>query len=51
MAGPQSDPVLVVGAGPTGLAAALWLSHFGVPVRVIDKNACATSLSKALVIW
>lgn len=31
------DPVLIVGAGPTGLTAALELSRLGVPVRLIDK--------------
>jgi NADPH-dependent 2,4-dienoyl-CoA reductase/sulfur reductase-like enzyme len=27
-----SAPVLVVGAGPVGLAAAAWLAEYGVPV-------------------
>jgi 2-polyprenyl-6-methoxyphenol hydroxylase-like FAD-dependent oxidoreductase len=31
------DAVLVVGAGPTGMTAALELSRLGVPVRLIDK--------------
>jgi len=31
-------PVLIVGAGPTGLALALWLTKLGIPVRIIDKN-------------
>ena len=31
--------VLIVGAGPTGLALALWLTHLGVRVRIIDRNA------------
>jgi 2-polyprenyl-6-methoxyphenol hydroxylase-like FAD-dependent oxidoreductase len=35
----MSDPVLIVGAGPTGMTAALELSRFGVPVRLIDKVA------------
>ena len=26
--------VLIVGAGPTGLVLALWLSHLGVKVRM-----------------
>jgi 2-polyprenyl-6-methoxyphenol hydroxylase-like FAD-dependent oxidoreductase len=32
------DPVLIVGAGPTGMTAALELSRFGVPVRLIDRE-------------
>lgn len=31
------NPVLIVGAGPTGMTAALELSRLGVPVRLIDK--------------
>lgn len=31
--------VLVVGAGPTGLMAALTLVRYGVGVRIIDKRA------------
>src|ERR1700738_4718692 len=30
-------PVLIAGAGPTGLAAAMSLSRAGIPVRLIDK--------------
>ncbi|WIA33334.1 hypothetical protein OEZ86_006471 [Tetradesmus obliquus] len=45
------DPVLVVGAGPVGLAAAAFLAHAGTPVRIIDANAAPTTLSKALVLW
>jgi 2-polyprenyl-6-methoxyphenol hydroxylase-like FAD-dependent oxidoreductase len=33
----MADPVLIVGAGPTGLTAALELSRLGVPVRLIEK--------------
>ena len=32
-----SNEVLVVGAGPTGLVLALWLTRLGIRVRVIDK--------------
>lgn len=45
------DPVLIVGAGPVGHSAALSLCRFGVPVRIIDRNDAATTLSKALVLW
>lgn len=30
--------VLIIGAGPSGLMAALWLSRAGVPFRIIDKR-------------
>ncbi|KAI8990583.1 FAD binding domain-containing protein [Trametes punicea] len=33
----NTDPVLIVGAGPTGLIAALSLAKHGVPVRVVEK--------------
>ncbi|KAI9067760.1 hypothetical protein FKP32DRAFT_1619747 [Trametes sanguinea] len=33
----ESDPVLVVGAGPAGLIAALTLVKQGVPVKIIEK--------------
>jgi 2-polyprenyl-6-methoxyphenol hydroxylase-like FAD-dependent oxidoreductase len=31
--------VLIVGAGPTGLVLALWLTKLGVKVRIVDKTA------------
>src|SRR5919201_23908 len=50
MAGTKSnDPqVLVVGAGPTGLALALWLTRLGVRMTIIDKNADVVRASRAL---
>jgi 2-polyprenyl-6-methoxyphenol hydroxylase-like FAD-dependent oxidoreductase len=45
----QTD-VLVVGAGPTGLVLALWLSKLGVKVRVIDKTAEPGTTSRALAV-
>jgi 2-polyprenyl-6-methoxyphenol hydroxylase-like FAD-dependent oxidoreductase len=47
----MNTPILVVGAGPVGLTAALCLSRFGLPVRIIDSNDGPTTLSKALVLW
>jgi 2-polyprenyl-6-methoxyphenol hydroxylase-like FAD-dependent oxidoreductase len=43
-------PVLIVGAGPTGLAAALFLTRAGVPVRIIDVAEAPTTTSKALAV-
>ncbi|MGH8463693.1 MAG: FAD-dependent monooxygenase, partial [Pseudomonas sp.] len=34
---PSRCEVLIVGAGPTGLVLALWLSKLGVKVRIIDR--------------
>ena len=40
--------VLIVGAGPTGLTAALELSRQGIPVRIIDKQAEPAATSRAI---
>jgi 2-polyprenyl-6-methoxyphenol hydroxylase-like FAD-dependent oxidoreductase len=42
------DQVLIVGAGPTGLTAALELSRLGVSVRIIDKLATPPTTSRAV---
>ena len=42
--------VLVVGAGPTGLAAALDLARFSIPVRLIDVAPEPASHSRAIAI-
>ena len=44
----MSDPVLIVGAGPTGLTAALELSRFGILVRIVDKFAEPLGTSRAI---
>jgi 2-polyprenyl-6-methoxyphenol hydroxylase-like FAD-dependent oxidoreductase len=44
------DPVLVVGAGPTGLTMANELARHGVPVRVIDRAPTPATTSRALVV-
>ena len=41
-------PVLIVGAGPTGLVLALWLTKLGVGVRIIDKTAEPGTTSRAV---
>lgn len=43
-------PVMIAGAGPTGLAAALLLARRGVPVRIVDKATAPTHNSKALAV-
>jgi 2-polyprenyl-6-methoxyphenol hydroxylase-like FAD-dependent oxidoreductase len=45
----KSD-VLIVGAGPTGLVLALWLTKLGVKVRIIDKTSEAGTTSRALAV-
>jgi 2-polyprenyl-6-methoxyphenol hydroxylase-like FAD-dependent oxidoreductase len=42
--------VLIVGAGPTGLVLALWLTKLGVKVRIVDKTAGPGSTSRALAV-
>jgi 2-polyprenyl-6-methoxyphenol hydroxylase-like FAD-dependent oxidoreductase len=42
--------VLIAGAGPTGLALALWLTKLGVAVRVVDKAGDAGTTSRALAV-
>ncbi len=44
----MSDPVLIAGAGPTGLAAALELSRLGIPVRIVDRLAEPPRTSRAV---
>jgi 2-polyprenyl-6-methoxyphenol hydroxylase-like FAD-dependent oxidoreductase len=43
-------PVLIAGAGPTGLALALWLTRLGVALRIIDKAAEPGTASRALAV-
>jgi 2-polyprenyl-6-methoxyphenol hydroxylase-like FAD-dependent oxidoreductase len=42
--------VLIVGAGPTGLVLALWLTNLGAKIRIIDKTAEPGTTSRALAI-
>src|SRR5260370_36460898 len=41
---------LIVGAGPTGLVLPLWLSRFGVALRIIGKAPEAGTTSRAMVV-
>jgi 2-polyprenyl-6-methoxyphenol hydroxylase-like FAD-dependent oxidoreductase len=45
----RSD-VLIIGAGPTGLVLALWLSKLGIRVRIIDKTSTPGTTSRALAV-
>ncbi|AKM00645.1 FAD-dependent monooxygenase [Burkholderia pyrrocinia] len=45
---PDIPPVLIVGAGPTGLAAAMSLARARVPVRIIDRLAAPAPYSRAI---
>jgi len=42
--------VLIIGAGPTGLVLALWLTRLGVRVRIIDKSAAPGTTSRAVAV-
>jgi 2-polyprenyl-6-methoxyphenol hydroxylase-like FAD-dependent oxidoreductase len=46
----SEGPLLIVGAGPTGLVLALWLTRLGVAVRIIDKTAEPGTTSRALAV-
>lgn len=46
----QKSDVLIIGAGPTGLVLALWLTKLGVKVRIIDKTAAPGTTSRALAV-
>jgi 2-polyprenyl-6-methoxyphenol hydroxylase-like FAD-dependent oxidoreductase len=45
-----TEPILVVGAGPVGLTAALELTRRGLPVRIVEKARQRELFSKALAI-
>jgi 2-polyprenyl-6-methoxyphenol hydroxylase-like FAD-dependent oxidoreductase len=42
--------VLIVGAGPTGLVLALWLTRLGVRVRIVDKTTESGTTSRAVAV-
>lgn len=46
----SKTPVLIVGAGPTGLVLALWLRARNVPFRLVDKAAAPGETSRAIAI-
>lgn len=46
----RDHPVLIVGAGPTGLTAAVELSRLGVPVRIVERATEPPATSRALAV-
>lgn len=47
----SSSDVLIVGAGPAGLALAIGLRLHGVSVRVVEREAAAKRQPRAAVVW
>src|SRR5690349_11346362 len=46
----EQSQVLIIGAGPTGLVLALWLTKLGVKVRIVDKTGAPGTTSRALAV-
>lgn len=46
----MANKVLIVGAGPSGLVLALWLTSQGIGVRIIDKSAGPGETSRAMAV-
>ncbi|KAF9369443.1 hypothetical protein CPC16_004502 [Podila verticillata] len=45
---PSEVPVLISGAGPVGILAAIMLTRLGIPVRIIERDRTVPAMSKAL---
>jgi 2-polyprenyl-6-methoxyphenol hydroxylase-like FAD-dependent oxidoreductase len=46
----SATQVLIIGAGPTGLVLAFWLTRLGIRVRLVDKTAAPGTTSRAIVV-
>jgi 2-polyprenyl-6-methoxyphenol hydroxylase-like FAD-dependent oxidoreductase len=44
----EVKPVLTIGAGPTGMTAAMELARFGIPVRLVEKTSKPATTSRAV---
>jgi 2-polyprenyl-6-methoxyphenol hydroxylase-like FAD-dependent oxidoreductase len=47
---PHNGVVLIAGAGPIGMTLALQLQRFGIPYRIIERNAGPSTATKALAL-
>jgi 2-polyprenyl-6-methoxyphenol hydroxylase-like FAD-dependent oxidoreductase len=47
--GTTTKPVLIIGAGPTGLCLALWLNRLGISFRIIDQASGPGTTSRAII--
>src|ERR1700733_8421809 len=50
MAKDSNPQVLIAGGGPTGMAAALELSRFGIRTRIVDEMEGPSTTSRAIAI-
>ena len=46
----RKTDVLILGAGPTGLVLAIWLTRLGVRLRIVDKTAEPQTTSRAVAV-
>ena len=46
----ESIPVVIVGAGPTGLAAGNLLGMAGIPTLIIERSAAVSTIPKAIAL-
>ena len=44
----QQPKVLIIGAGPTGMTAALELSRMGIPIRIVERMSQPAATSRAI---